>query len=82
MDKATPAGLLLGVGLILVSIALGGGGLMPFIDAPSLLIVVGGSIAATLINFPLADVLRRVFGRPELFLCEAAGSSRSDRHFL
>jgi len=57
MDKATPAGLLLGVGLILVSIALGGGGLMPFIDAPSLLIVVGGSIAATLINFPLSDVL-------------------------
>lgn len=56
MDKATPAGLFLGIGLILVSIALGGGGLMPFIDAPSLLIVVGGSIAATLINFPLSDV--------------------------
>ncbi len=57
MDKATPIGLVLGVGLILISIAIGGGGLMPFVDVPSIMIVFGGSIAATLINFPLAKVL-------------------------
>ena len=57
MDKATPIGIILGVGLILISIAIGGGGLMPFVDVPSIMIVFGGSIAATLINFPLAKVL-------------------------
>ena len=57
IDKATPIGLVLGVGLILISIAIGGGGLMPFVDVPSIMIVFGGSIAATLINFPLAKVL-------------------------
>lgn len=53
MDKATFIGVVMGVGLIVVSIFIGGGGLMPFIDLPSMLIVFGGSIAATLINFPM-----------------------------
>ena len=53
MDIATILGLILGFGLILVSIAMGGGGLGPFIDVPSGMIVFGGAIAATLINFPL-----------------------------
>jgi chemotaxis protein MotA len=56
MDIATIIGLILGSGLILVSIALGGGGLGPFIDVPSMMIVFGGSIAASLINFPLKSV--------------------------
>ncbi|MCA9033775.1 MAG: MotA/TolQ/ExbB proton channel family protein [Planctomycetaceae bacterium] len=57
MDKATVIGLVLGVGLVLGSIAIGGGGLMPFVDVPSLMITVGGSIAAILINFPMGKVL-------------------------
>jgi chemotaxis protein MotA len=57
MDIATIIGLVLGFGLILTSIALGGGGLVPFIDAPSMMIVFGGTIAASLINFPLMSVL-------------------------
>ena len=56
MDIATIIGLILGFGLILVSIAMGGGGLSPFIDAPSMMIVFGGAFAATLINFPLPAV--------------------------
>lgn len=57
MDKATFIGVVLGVGLILVSIFIGGGGLLPFVDLPSMLIVFGGSIAATLINFPMKAAL-------------------------
>ncbi|MEL7497711.1 MAG: motility protein A [Planctomycetota bacterium] len=54
MDIATIIGLLAGFGLIFASIAMGGGsGLSAFIDVPSLMITVGGSIAALLINFPL-----------------------------
>jgi chemotaxis protein MotA len=56
MDIATILGLILGCGLILASIAMGGG-LGPFIDPPSMMIVFGGSIAASLINFPLNVVL-------------------------
>lgn len=57
MDIATIIGLILGFGLILTSIAMGGGGLTPFIDLPSAMIVVGGAFAASLINFPLKKVL-------------------------
>ncbi|QEG23376.1 motility protein A [Mariniblastus fucicola] len=57
MDIATIIGLILGFGLIFASIAMGGGGLSPFIDAPSMMIVFGGSISAALINFPLKNVL-------------------------
>ncbi|MEL6107461.1 MAG: MotA/TolQ/ExbB proton channel family protein [Planctomycetota bacterium] len=57
MDIATIIGLILGAGLILTSIAMGGGGLGPFIDIPSGMIVFGGAIAATLINFPLGTCL-------------------------
>lgn len=52
MDIATIIGLLLGTGLVVGSILLGGS-LMPFVNVPSLMITVGGSISALLINFPL-----------------------------
>lgn len=57
MDIATIIGLFMGVVLIVGSIALGGS-LLPFVNVPSLMITVGGSMAALLINFPL----NRVFG--------------------
>lgn len=61
MDIATIVGLLLGIGLVLSAIMMGGGGIMPFINIPSLMITVGGSFAAVLINFPLGACLG-VFG--------------------
>jgi chemotaxis protein MotA len=61
MDVATIVGLILGIGLVVGSIAIGGGGLGPFFNVPSLMITVGGSIAALLINFPLKRVIG-VFG--------------------
>ena len=58
MDIATIIGLLMGFGLILSAIAMGGGsGLGSFVDFPSLMITVGGSCAALLINFPLKTCL-------------------------
>ena len=60
MDIATIIGLVLGVTLVLIAILIGGS-LTPFIDIGSMLIVVGGSISAILINFPLGNVLG-VFG--------------------
>ena len=57
MDIATVIGLILGFGLILAAIAMGGSDILPFIDAPSMMIVFGGAFAALLINFPLGNVL-------------------------
>ncbi len=56
MDLATIIGLIAGMGLVIGSIMLGGGGLGPFLNVPSIMITVGGSIAAILINFPLQSV--------------------------
>ncbi|TWU00323.1 Chemotaxis protein PomA [Botrimarina colliarenosi] len=61
MDIATAAGVGLSIVLILVSIVLGGGSFIAFIDAASLMVVIGGAIAATLISYPLPDFLS-VFG--------------------
>ena len=68
MDIATVMGLIAGFGLIFASIAMGGGsGLSAFIDVPSLMITVGGSIAALFINFPMnvcfksASVIKKCF---------------------
>ncbi|MDZ7373511.1 MAG: motility protein A [candidate division KSB1 bacterium] len=60
MDLATIIGIISGVILIAVSI-LGKGSFGIFFDLSSVLIVVGGTMASTLINFPLKDVLS-VFG--------------------
>ncbi|MBE9527630.1 MAG: MotA/TolQ/ExbB proton channel family protein [Proteobacteria bacterium] len=59
MDIATIAGVLLGFGLIIVSILLSGS-LMAFVNIPGLAIVVGGTIAATLIMQRLSVVLGAV----------------------
>ena len=69
MDIATIVGLLLGFGLIFTSIAIGGGsGLSAFIDVPSIMITVGGSFAALLINYPLNVCLKTVSVLKKCFL--------------
>ncbi|MEJ8554409.1 flagellar motor protein [Tepidibacter sp. Z1-5] len=55
MDLGTLIGIVLGFGLIIVSILLGGS-LGAFIDIPSIMIVVGGTVAATLVAYPLPKV--------------------------
>jgi len=54
MDFATILGLIAGTALLLGAILFGGGGgLMPFVNVPSVMIVIGGSIAVTFINYPM-----------------------------
>jgi chemotaxis protein MotA len=55
MDLASVIGFVIGFGLVLWAL---GANIMAFIDPPSMLIVGGGTIGATLIHYPLAEVLR------------------------
>jgi len=56
MDLATLIGILAGFGIIVAAIFVGGE-LSTFVDVPSILIVFGGGMAATLIRFPLTGIL-------------------------
>ena len=67
MDLATVIGLISGTALILASILLGGSALV-FINIPSVLIVGGGTIAATLIKFKLSDVIGSISVAMKAFL--------------
>ena len=69
MDIATVIGLTAGFGLILASIAMGGGsGISAFIDVPSMMITIGGSIAALFINFPMKVVFSTLSVLKKCFL--------------
>ena len=59
MDIGTVTGLVAGLVLIVSAIFLGGS-VAAFFDIPSILIVIGGTVAATLIRFPLSDVLNSI----------------------
>jgi len=56
MDLATIIGTILAFSLVIMAIIMGGT-LDAFINLPSFLIVVGGTIGATAINYPLKDIL-------------------------
>jgi len=56
MDTGTTFGIIIGFTLIILAIQLGGG-LTFFVDVKSLMIVAGGTIASTLISFPVSRVL-------------------------
>lgn len=57
MDIATVMGILMAVGLIGWTMMSGPGGLQAFIDLPSIMIVIGGTIGALMIAFPLKQFL-------------------------
>ncbi|MEN1679814.1 MAG: motility protein A [Planctomycetota bacterium] len=57
MDIASASGVVIAIALIIGSIFLGGGKLDAFIDPASVMVVVGGAIAAALISFPLKNFL-------------------------
>ncbi|HMO14880.1 MAG TPA: motility protein A [Pirellulaceae bacterium] len=83
MDIATIVGLLAGFGLIAVAIVIGGGaeGFASFIDVPSLMITVGGSIAALFINFPMHTVLTTVGVIKKCFLFKMPLSTEIIKQF-
>ncbi|MGV8854366.1 MAG: motility protein A [Devosia sp.] len=55
MDIATIAGIVVGAAVIGWAISLGGS-FGAFVDLPSVLVVIGGGLAATVIRFPLAGI--------------------------
>ena len=55
MDFATILGVISAFGLVVIAIVMGGG-VQLFINVPALMIVVGGTLGATMINYPLRDV--------------------------
>jgi chemotaxis protein MotA len=59
MDLATILGLISGTILIFTAVFLGGSALA-FIDIPSVLLVVGGTIAVTFIKFKMSDVINSI----------------------
>ncbi len=71
MDLATVIGLVLANGLIFVPIILSGY-LSAFVDVGSVMIVIGGSTAAIMVSYPMADfigigkVTKAVFFAPKL----------------
>jgi len=73
MDIASIVGLLLGISLLVISIMISpGASFGAFVDYPSLMVVIGGSVAAVLVCFPLKSflnmgrVLKNVFfNKPE-----------------
>jgi chemotaxis protein MotA len=67
MDIATVIGLVSGTVLILASIVVGGN-LGTFINVPSFLVVIGGTIAVTFIRFKMADVIGSISVALKAFL--------------
>lgn len=58
MNPSTVIGMLGGVALLVISIIATAKDASIFINLPGLLIVLGGTVAATLMSFPLKEVLR------------------------
>jgi chemotaxis protein MotA len=80
MDIATVLGIVSSFGLV-VSAILMGGGLILFVDVPSLLIVVGGTLGVTMINYPLREVLGVVKVVKNVFFSEAASTATIIKQF-
>ncbi len=59
MDITTFIGIISGVFVLVVAIFMGGG-LAIFINIPSMMITIGGTFAATAINYPLTEMLRLI----------------------
>jgi chemotaxis protein MotA len=55
MDIATILGVVSAFGLVFIAIFMGGG-INIFINVPALMIVVGGTLGATMINYPIGEV--------------------------
>lgn len=70
MDIATLLGIFSAFGLVIVAIALGGG-MMLFVNIPSLMIVVGGTMGATMINYPIKDVFGTMAVLKNVFLAKS-----------
>lgn len=72
MDIATLIGLIVCVGLVLASIVMGGDPVM-FVNVPSIAVVIGGTIGATLMRNPLATVIGAIGVVKKSFMSKVPG---------
>ncbi|MBN1670897.1 MAG: MotA/TolQ/ExbB proton channel family protein [Kiritimatiellae bacterium] len=75
MDIGTIIGIFFGLIVISAAIIMGGGGMI-FISIPSVMITMGGTVASTLINFPLPKILGT------MRVVRTAFKSRTDNYAL
>lgn len=61
MDKTTVGGIIGGIGLVALAIFLGGAGFGPYLDIPSVIIVIGGTSCIIIAQFD-TDILKK-FGK-------------------
>ncbi|MBT9150640.1 MAG: Chemotaxis protein PomA [candidate division WS2 bacterium] len=73
MDIATLAGIIAGTSFIIIGILLSGN-LSNFYDAPSIMIVIGGTLASTLIAYPLSKVIGIINVARNLFFAKDMNS--------
>jgi chemotaxis protein MotA len=57
MDIATLIGLTLAFGALLVSVFIEGGGLAGFVNVPAIIIVIGGTLGATVLSYPMKQII-------------------------
>lgn len=69
MDLGTLLGIVSGFGLVIIAMSIGGG-FGAFVNAPSLMIVCGGTMGATLINYPISDILKVIKVAKNAFFSE------------
>ncbi len=66
MDIATFLGIIIGFSLVIGAIIFGGASSV-FINVPGMMIVIGGSFAATCINFPVGEILEAIKAAIKIF---------------
>lgn len=81
MDLATIIGLISGVTLLTAAIMMGGAPGI-FINIPSVLIVIGGTFAVTLIRFPMKQVLNSMLVAKNVFLQKLRPPDEVIREFV
>jgi chemotaxis protein MotA len=81
MDIATLLGISSAFGLVVIAILIGGG-LSLFINAPSLMIVVGATLGATMINYPLKELLGAISVVKNVFFARALSVEEIIRQFV
>jgi len=81
MDIATLFGIISAFGLVILAISMGGG-LIMFVSLPSLMIVVGGTLGATMINYPIKDVFGAVLVARNVFFSKPAPLSKITGQFV
>jgi chemotaxis protein MotA len=82
VDIGTIIGLVVAVGAVMAGIVLGGGTIGSLVDVPSIAVVVGGTIGAVVLSFPLARVMKihKVFMKA--FFFKAVDSSEVIRDIV